>query len=85
MRKLIFSCSSEGIDEIFYEKLIKKLLSTKLNKIELDIQEKLKLELNYSSKSEVYTREKKKKIYPGRNWKNNNNIIIYKLKLDGNL
>ena len=73
------------IDEIFYEKLIKKLLSTKLNKIELDIQEKLKLELNYSSKSEVYTREELKKIYPSRNWKNNNNIIIYKLKLDGNL
>ena len=59
VRNFILSCSSKDIQETFYLKLIKKILSLRLNKCEIDVQ---KRENNYSGN--YYSRKELKQIYP---------------------
>ena len=59
VRNFILSCSSKDIQETFYMKLIKKILSLRLNNCEIDVQ---KIENNYSGN--YYSRKELKQICP---------------------
>ena len=74
LKTFILSISSRGIDEVLYEKLIKKLLLLGLNICELDIQR----EENFHS-SNYYSKEELKQICPNRYFRFEN-ILIQKLK-----
>jgi hypothetical protein len=59
VRTFILSCPSKGIDEVFYINLVKKLLSLRLNRIELNVQK----EENICFKK-YYTKEELKQLCP---------------------
>lgn len=75
LQTFILSCSTKGVKVEFYEKLIQKLLSLRLKKIEMDIQKDLNL--NYCKH---YTANELQKIYPKKSYFGFENIIICKLK-----
>ena len=74
IRNFILSCSSKGIDEDFYVKLIKKLLLYKLNRIEINVQNDENFNYNI-----FYSRDELKQMCPYLYF-GIQNISIYKLK-----
>ena len=74
IRNFYFSCNSKGVDEVFYENFIKKILLFRLNKIELDIQIDDNIKVN-----RFYSREELKKLCPYMYF-GIQDISIYKLK-----
>ena len=70
-------CVSKDIDEDFYEKIIKKLLSKGLNKIKLDIQKEYRYQL-YNGKN-LYTKDELKIICPNMKCFNLDDIKIKKI------
>ena len=75
LQTFILSCSTKGVKVEFYEKLIQKLLSLRLKKIEMDIQNDLNLKF-----CKYYTKNELQKIYPKKSCFGFENITICKLK-----
>ena len=59
LRVFVFSCYSKGIDEAFYLELIKKLLSLRLTRIELKIQDD-----SIINSGSYYSKDELKKLCP---------------------
>jgi len=75
LHTFILSCSTKGVKVEFYEKLIQKLLSFRLKKIEIDIQNDLNLNF-----CKHYTKNELQKICPKKSYFGFENISICKLK-----
>lgn len=73
LHTFILSCSTNGVNVEFYEKLIHKLLSMRLKKIEIDIR-------NDQNCSKYYTKNELQKICPEKSYFGYENISICKLK-----
>ena len=73
------TCNTEGVDEFYYEKFIKKLLSMKLDEIRLNIQ--IGISNQDPTGDKYYTKKELKQINPNINYYElNNNISICKLR-----
>jgi hypothetical protein len=75
LHSFILSCSTMGVKVEFYEKLIQKLLSLRLKKIELNIQNDLNLNF-----CRYYTKNELQKICPKKSYFGFDNFTICKLK-----
>ena len=78
VRIFVFSCFSKGMDDAFYLELIKKIMSLRLTKIELKIQDDAII--NYGNS---YSKEELKQLCPNIFF-GIQKILIYKLKVKPN-
>ena len=79
LKIFVLYCNTEGVNELSYKAIIKKLLSMKLDEIRLDIQ--VRINNDDPTGSTYYTRKELKQINPNINYYElNNDISICKLR-----